>query len=134
MNRKAMIADVIQQCRLSINLDEAERIFETIAPSLERLDIVQKNAILLMLERDVLNEQGGHRLSMSLGQSDAANNPDCLVCQRPVTASDWSVRINSAWENTQIWLTWHSYCLENAEVEQEFDLLTGDASTPLGFK
>lgn len=134
MNRQAIITDVIRQCGLSIDPNEAGRIFETIVSSWEQLDTTQRNAILLIMERYVLNEQGGHRLGISLGQSDAGNNPDCLVCRRPVTASDWSVRIHSDWESTQIWLTWHSHCLENAEVEQEFDLLSGQPSTPLGFK
>src|SRR5215469_15839443 len=134
MDTKTLIAGVIRQCGLSIEPDEAQRIFETIAASWKQLDTAQRNAILLIMERYVLNEQHGHRLNISFGQSDAANNPDCLVCRRPVTASDWSVRINSVWENTQIWFTWHGYCLENVEVEQEYDVLTGQAATPLGFK
>ena len=133
MDRRELITGVIRQCGLSIEVDEAERIFESIVTPWNQLDTGQKNAMLLIMERYVLNEQHGHRLSIRLGQSDAVNNPDCLVCRRPVEATDWSVRIYSVWESALIWLTWHDYCLENAEVGQDFDLLTGLAATPLGF-
>jgi hypothetical protein len=102
------------------------------APMAE-LSIGERNIALLLLERHVLTLQGGHKVAVKFGHSNAVNNPRCIICRRPVDVTGWSLRIISRWENSQLWLTWHDHCLESSEVEIEYDLLTGKPTSPIGF-
>lgn len=127
------VLEIIQQCRLDIKPDEARQLLGAVSAAISTLDTAQKNAVLLVLERFVLKAQGGHRMSLKFGHSDAVNNPDCIICRRPVDSKQWSVRLISRWENTQLWITWHDYCLGPRELEIEYDILTGTPTSPVGF-
>ena len=127
------ITATIEQCRLSTNVDHARDIGQRALEPLESMDVADRNLALLLLERFVLEHPNGHRVNVKFGHSDAVNKPDCIVCHRPVTAEDWSVTIISRWEESYLWVTWHSDCIENAELEFEFDILDGRITSAVGF-
>jgi hypothetical protein len=95
-------------------------------------DSASRNIGLYAVERYVLGDQGGHRFNIRLGRDPAANAPNCWVCRRPIARGDWSLELRSRWEITLIWLTWHDYCAEGNDIEQEFDLLSGVPTSQVG--
>ena len=127
-----LILSTIEQCRLNTNLEEARDVANRSTRPLQAMDLATRNLALLLLERFVLNSQGGHRVTIKFGHSDAMNNPDCLVCRRPISHEDWSLRIVSRWEYTQLWVTWHTYCV-TSEVELDFNILDGRSTSSLGY-
>jgi hypothetical protein len=113
--------------------DEAHRVSAPVLASISGLDTAQKNTVLLLLERFILRDQEGNRATIKFGHSDAVNNPPCVICRRPVDTADWSLRLISSWENTQLWITWREYCAEAGEFEIDYDMLTGLYNSPLGY-
>jgi hypothetical protein len=128
-----LIREVIERCRLVMDIEDGRKIAKAATSSITNLDTEERNAALLLLERYVLNSQGGHKVTVAFGHSNAANNPRCIVCRRSVDQTDWSLRITSRWEVTLLWVTWHDACLENAELEFDYDLLNGEIVSPIGF-
>jgi hypothetical protein len=133
MTTRDLVAQTIRDCRLTIGAEELHTIAAPVLASISELTQGQTNAILLLLERLILPKQGGHRMTVKFGHSDAMNNPVCLICRRPVDESDWSLRMLSRWEQSQYWITLHDYCIENAECKIEFDILTGNPTSPVGY-
>jgi hypothetical protein len=129
----ALIREVIDRCNLGIGLDQARGIAAAASAPLAGLSVEDRNIALLLLECFVRKAQGGHRVTVTFGHSDAGNNPRCIVCKRAVDETGWSLRIISRWDNTQLWITWHDICLGHHELEFDYDLLTGDIVSPVGF-
>jgi hypothetical protein len=129
---RAIAERVVREQRLDMPLDEAEELIGSTASPFEALTQTQRNAALLMLERLVLTPTGGHKARVRIGNHPASNTPPCMICRRPVGRDDWSFSLLSHWEITQIWLSWHQECLAGTEVEQEFDLMTGEPRSYLG--
>jgi hypothetical protein len=136
MNGDDVVARTIHRVGLSLDEDRGQQLLDRLRSATAGLDTAEKNAALLLLEQLILPEQGGHKVTIKLGLADAANSPPCFICRRPVrfdsTSEDVSLRIISRWENQQIWLTWHSYCISGPEVEMDLDLLTGSPTSQLG--
>ena len=78
-------------------------------------------------------ESDRHPTTIKFGHSDAVNNPPCLICRRPADADDWSVRIISRREVTQLWFTWHEHCLGVNEVEFDYDVVLGEITSAIGY-
>jgi hypothetical protein len=132
-NREALVITTIAQCNLTIDPARAVVLLDRLSDAIEDLDDGEMQAALLLLERVILPPHGGHRATFKLGDADASNEPPCLICRRPVDRQDVALRVISRWENSQVWLTWHDYCLKGAEIEIDFDLLTGQPSSAIGF-
>lgn len=127
-----VIREVIAQCRLDTTVDHARDVVTKVQAAVEELSANDRNTLLLLLERVILKPQGGHKVTVKYGHSDAANNPGCIVCRRPVSDKDISVRIISRWENSQYWLAWHPHCVEGSEMEIDIDILDGRVSSSVG--
>ena len=63
MTQNDQVVETIRQCGLGIEPREAQRILTPVLTAMSTLDLGQKNAVLLILERVVLLTQGGHRLT-----------------------------------------------------------------------
>ncbi len=127
------IQELIEKVRLDIDLAGARELLQRVTRAFTGLDEAQRNIALLLLEREILNPNGGHTTSLKFGTSDAINNPDCIVCRRPVRREpgDVSLRIISRWENTQLWITWHIACVDT-EIELEYNMLDGTVTSSVG--
>ena len=112
--------------------DEVSEIITASLAPFHDADTARRNIGLYALERYILTDHGGHRFNVRLSRDPAMNTPNCWICRRPVARGDWSLELRSEWENTFIWLTWHEYCMEGADVEQAFDLLSGRAISQVG--
>lgn len=123
---------VVREQRLDMAAGEALELARVAARALDGLSKTESRAMLLMLERLALAPSGGHRVTVRVGNDPAMNAPPCMVCRRPLDSADWSLRFSSYWEMATIWLCWHHECLAGIEVEQEFDMLAGDARSQLG--
>ena len=117
---------------LTASADELNRVYDRVKQAIADLSADERNSFLLIAEREILGARG-HRVTVKFGHSNAVNNPPCIVCRRPVDATDWSLRIISRWENSQLWFTWHDFCIEHNELEFDYDVLTGQVVSPIGF-
>jgi len=132
MDDAELVHRVIREFRPAAGETEVGEIVTTAIEPYRDADVARRNLALFALERFVLDDQGGHRFDVRLGKARAANSPTCWVCRRPVAQGDYSLELRSRWEQTLVWLTWHDYCLDGPDAEQEFDLLSGAPTSHIG--